>query len=143
MAIKTNREFVKDLGRIIEEHNDRMTRQDYCKQVHKKWREFNATGNRVSISLEEAFWKFPKLTNFLKGKKMENLYEVTIVQRTDDPQSGIVGKLTILVPITTVIATGVESAKQLALVEYADQCRTADGNVREGLDVLVRPFCQG
>ncbi len=68
---------------------------------------------------------------------MESVFEVTVVQRDSET-----GNLTILVPITTVVATSTEEAKTKTLIANAPALQTSDLlAVREGIDVLVRPFC--
>ena len=109
----------------------------------KQWQELNEMIGRdmspiVIDSIDNHFKRC--LNNYLefnnlKGKKMEQVFEVTVVQRDSET-----GKLTTLVPITVVLATCTEDAKTKTLITYARDCKTEEG-VREGIDVLVRPFC--
>ncbi len=73
--------------------------------------------------------------NNLKGKKMSNVFETVVIQ-TD-----ATGKVTILVPITSLVAKDPTDAKQITLIANATVLQAGDGGVKEGIDVLVRPFC--
>lgn len=67
--------------------------------------------------------------NFLKGKKMNNVFQVLAIQEHADKLP------TILVPITTVIATA-ETAVQNFLIENAAELKD-----KENVQILCRPFC--
>ncbi len=97
--------------------------QEYCKR-DRYLKMYGGSGNCKSY------------INNLKGKKMESVFQVTVVRRDSET-----GKLIILVPITTVLATGTEDAKTKTLITFAKDCKTTEGIIQGGIDVLVRPFC--